>query len=55
MEYFYLDASPMIRALRQSPSEFELRNKCLRHRPSHHWLAFDSKNTARLFARCNCA
>ena len=55
MEYFYLDASPMIRALQQSPSEFELRHECVRHRPSRHWLAFDPNGTARIFARCNCA
>lgn len=55
MEYFYLDASPMIRALRQSPSEFELCYKHIRHKPSCHWLAFDPCGTAVLCGRCNAA
>jgi hypothetical protein len=54
MEY-YLNASPMIRALQQNPSEFELRYDCVRHRPSRHWLGFDPNGNARITARCNCA
>jgi hypothetical protein len=27
----------------------------LSHRPSRHWLAFDTDGTARIFARCDCA
>ena len=55
MEDFYLDASPMIRALQENPNEFELRHNCVRHRPSRHWLAFDPSGAARIFAHCNCA
>jgi hypothetical protein len=51
----YLDASPMIRALSEDPSAFEIRRNCLRHRPSRHWLAFDIEGNARIFARCDCA
>jgi len=52
---FYLDASPVIHALWENPSEFELRHNCVRHRPSHHWLTFDRNGAARISARCNCA
>jgi hypothetical protein len=55
MEYFYLDVSPMIRALQQNPSEFEMRYNCVRHRPSRHWLGFDPNGNARLSAHCSCA
>ncbi|HUC09461.1 MAG TPA: hypothetical protein VL985_03435 [Stellaceae bacterium] len=55
MDDFYLDASPMIRALWENPSEFELQHHCVRHRPSRHWLVFDRNGAARIVARCNCA
>ena len=55
MDYYFIDASPMIRALRQNPSEFEMRYNCVRHRPSRHWLGFDPNGTARLSAHCSCA
>lgn len=50
----YLDARPMIRALYEEPSAFEMRRNCLRHRPSRHWLVFDSDGNARILARCDC-
>jgi hypothetical protein len=54
MNNLYLDAGPMIRALREDPSDFERRHNCVRHRPSRHWLAFDTDGNARIFARCSC-
>jgi hypothetical protein len=51
---YYLDASPMIRALYEEPEEFEIRRNCLRHRPSKHWLIFDDDGNARILARCDC-
>lgn len=50
----YLDVRPMIRALYETPEEFEIRRNCLRHRPSKHWLVFDEDGTARILARCDC-
>jgi hypothetical protein len=54
MNYFYLDVGPMILALRQKPSEFEIRYDRLRHRPSRHLLAFHRNVGGRIVARCNC-
>ena len=51
----YLDASPMIRALSESPNEFEMKGNLVRHRPSRHMLRFDVRGKAQLVARCNCA
>src|SRR5215469_13442686 len=51
----YLDASPMIRALSESPGDFEVRGGLVRHRPSRHMLRFDVCGKAKLVARCNCA
>lgn len=55
MDDLYLDAGPMIRALNEDPEAFETRGNCLHHRPSRHWLSFDAKGNARIFARCSCA
>jgi hypothetical protein len=55
MDDFYLDASPMVRALSEDPEAFEIRRNYLRHRPSRHWLIFDANGNARIFARCSCA
>jgi hypothetical protein len=55
MQNHYLDATPMICALQQRPSEFERRGDYLCHRPSRHWLAFDKNGRGRLIARCSCA
>jgi hypothetical protein len=51
----YLDLSPMIRALRESPTEFEMEGNFVRHRPSRHVLKFDVHGNAQLVARCNCS
>lgn len=55
MSSLYLDAGPMIRALLDSPDDFERCHNCVRHRPSRHWLTFDRNGNARIFARCSCA
>jgi hypothetical protein len=52
---YYLDASPMIRALSESPSEFEMEGNFVRHKPSRHVLKFDVHGDAQLVARCNCS
>jgi hypothetical protein len=51
----YLDLSPMLRAMRERPSEFEMHGTYLRHIPSHHLLSFDIWGNARVHARCDCA
>jgi len=51
----YLDVSPMIVALRTSPSDFEMKRGWLRHFPSRHEFKFDSEGNVRLHARCDCA
>jgi hypothetical protein len=55
MMKYYLDASPMIRALSESPSEFKMEGKFVRHKPSRHVLKFDVNVNAQLVARCNCS
>ena len=52
----YLDVSPMIVALRTSPTEFDLRRGLLRHKPSGHRVLFDPLGgSARIEAECDCA
>jgi hypothetical protein len=51
----YLDATPLIRALRENPDEFDMRNGQIVHRASCHALVFDLDGSARLFAGCSCA
>jgi hypothetical protein len=51
----YLDVSPMIVALRTSPTDFEMKRGWLRHFPSRHEFKFDSEGNVRLHARCDCA
>jgi hypothetical protein len=52
----YLDVSPMIVALRTSPTEFDLRRGLLRHKPSGHRVLFDPLGgSARIEANCDCA
>jgi hypothetical protein len=53
MEYFYLDIGPMIRRLQQKPEEFEIRNKCIHHRPTRHRLVFERDGKGRFVAHCN--
>jgi hypothetical protein len=50
----YLDATPLIRALRENPDEFDMRDGQIVHRASDHALVFDL-GSARLFAGCSCA
>jgi hypothetical protein len=51
----YLDVSPMIGALRESPSDFDLSDGRLRHMPSGHRLVFDPfGGNARIDAFCAC-
>ena len=51
----YLDASPMIHALRTSPETFEFTNGSLHHIPSRHRFQFDWEGRVRVEARCDCA
>ncbi len=51
----YLDVSPMMVALRQSPEEFELRNNFLFHAPSKHSFTFDQTGHVNIRADCNCS
>src|ERR1700730_8463716 len=55
LEMAYLDVSPMIIALRTSPSDFEMKRGWLRHFPSRHEFKFDREGNVRLHARCDCA
>jgi hypothetical protein len=52
----YLDVTPMIGALRQSPSDFDMSEGRLRHMPSGHRVVFDPfGGNARIDAFCICA
>lgn len=51
----YLDVSPMIAALRESPDEFDMRRGWLRHLPSRHSFKFDGTGNVSLDAACECA
>ncbi len=51
----YLDVSPMITALRRSPSDFEMQRGWLHHFPSRHAFKFDREGNVRLHAHCDCA
>lgn len=51
----YLDASPMISALRTDPEVFELRNGYLHHIPSRHRFHFDPACGAKVHAECACS
>lgn len=53
MEYFYLDIGPMVRRLRQNPTEFELRDKSICHRPSSIRFTLTGNGNDRIIARCN--
>jgi hypothetical protein len=55
MQEPHLDAGPMIRALRDSPGDFERRYNCIRHLASRHWLGFDANGNARILACCSRA
>jgi hypothetical protein len=52
----YLDVSPMIGALSDSPSYFDMSRGQLRHMPSGHKVVFDAfGGSARIDAQCECA
>lgn len=51
----YLDVSPMIAALRDTPSDFDMSGSQLRHMPSGHKVVFDAfGGAARIDAQCAC-
>jgi len=51
----FLDLTPMIRAIRERPSEFDMRGGDLHHLPSRHLVRFDLQGDARIYARCECS
>jgi hypothetical protein len=51
----FLDAGPMIAALRTRPADFEMDRSWLHHFPSHHRFKIDQKGNVKLDARCDCA
>jgi hypothetical protein len=52
----YLDVSPMIGALHNSPSDFDVSRGQLRHMSSGHRVVFDAfGGSARIDAQCECA
>jgi len=52
----YLDIGPVLIALREQPTEFELRGAKLRHVPSRHQFGFTGKGRAVISrTRCDCA
>jgi hypothetical protein len=51
----YLDASPMISALRFRPEDFEYAHGWLRHVPSRHRFQFDRLGRVTIDAMCGCA
>ncbi len=51
----YLDASPMIAALREQPEDFEFTTGSLEHVPSRHRFYFDRRGGVRIEAHCRCA
>lgn len=51
----YLDVSPMIAALRDTPDEFELANGWLNHIRSRHGFRFSPNDGVEIRAACDCA
>jgi hypothetical protein len=52
----YLDISPMLTALREAPSEFDMRRGQLRHIPSRHTFGFTVEGRAIVTrTSCDCA
>ncbi|MBV8169990.1 MAG: hypothetical protein JO021_24610, partial [Alphaproteobacteria bacterium] len=52
----YLDISPMLTALREAPSEFDIRRGQLRHVPSRHTFGFTLEGRAVVTrTSCDCA
>ena len=50
----YLNASPLIDALRFQPEDFELKHGWLNHAPSRHRFQFDRKGRVTIEANCSC-
>jgi hypothetical protein len=50
-----LDLTPLMTAMRNRPSEFEMQEPWLRHRPSGHSFLIQSGVLIRIEARCGCA
>ena len=51
----FLDAAPLIEALRFQPEDFELRHGWLKHAPSNHRFQFDRLGRVTIEANCGCA
>jgi hypothetical protein len=51
----YLEISPMIAALRDRPTDFEVDRGWLVHFPSQHCFMFDRVGNVAMRARCECA
>jgi hypothetical protein len=52
----FLDLTPMLRAIRERPGEFDMREGGdLHHLPSRHLVKFDPQGNARIYARCECS
>ncbi len=51
----FLNASPLIDALRFQPEDFELKHGWLTHAPSRHRFQFDRKGRVTIEANCSCA
>lgn len=51
----YLDASPLIDALRFQPEDFELKQGWLTHLPSRHRFQFGRRGRVTIEADCSCA
>jgi hypothetical protein len=51
----YLELSPMIAALRDRPTDFEVDRGWLVHFPSRHCFMFDRLGNVAMRARCDCA
>src|SRR5262245_33435682 len=51
----YLDVSPMVAALRENPSHFEIRHGLVQHITSRHSCQFDARGKVSIDARCNCS
>ena len=51
----YLNASPLIEALRFQPEDFELKHGWLNHTPSRHRFQFERSGKVTIEANCSCA
>jgi hypothetical protein len=51
----FLNAAPLIDALRFQPEDFELKNGWLNHAPSRHRFQFERSGKVTIEANCSCA